>query len=283
MPTPRSKRAKLNAKEARIESTTRISPHLIRLRCHSDALIGAELPHTDHYIKLLFLPPEADYSWPFDLTQIRAEKPREMWPVTRTYTLRTIDPETGKMDIDFVLHGDHGLAAPWAAQASPGDVFAYLGPGGAWHPDQSYQHSVFIGDETSAPAIAHALEKLPPGMTSQVLIEVADQNAEFQLCDVEGVEVQWVHRHGAVAGTELSKAVRQLVVPDIRTTWFVHGVAEMIREVRRYLFVERELARDDVSISGYWRLGMTEDQWQSSKREFNAENEAEEERLRHER
>ena len=53
----------------------------------------------------------------------------------------------------------------------------------------------------------------------------------------------------------------------------------MIKEMRRFLFVESEIPREDVSISGYWRIGMTEDQWQSSKQEFNAEIEAEEERL----
>lgn len=50
----------------------------------------------------------------------------------------------------------------------------------------------------------------------------------------------------------------------------------MIKEMRRFLFVDSEIPRADVSISGYWRIGMTEDQWQSSKREFNAAIEQEE-------
>jgi len=42
----------------------------------------------------------------------------------------------------------------------------------------------------------------------------------------------------------------------------------MIKELRRFLFVDGGVDKKDVSISGYWRLGMTEDQWQSSKRDF---------------
>ena len=42
----------------------------------------------------------------------------------------------------------------------------------------------------------------------------------------------------------------------------------MIRELRRFLFVEQEVDRADASISGYWRLGMVEDEWQATKREF---------------
>ena len=57
---------------------------------------------------------------------------------------------------------------------------------------------------------------------------------------------------------------------------FVHGVAEMIKDLRRFLFVELGLHRSDVSISGYWRSGMNEDGWQSSKHEFVAGMEAEE-------
>jgi hypothetical protein len=48
----------------------------------------------------------------------------------------------------------------------------------------------------------------------------------------------------------------------------------MIRDLRRFLFVDSGVEKSDVSISGYWRLGMVEDEWQASKREFNEENEA---------
>ena len=65
-------------------------------------------------------------------------------------------------------------------------------------------------------------------------------------------------------------------VPEGKVGWFVHGVAEMVKDIRRYLFVDRSVPRADVSISGYWRTGMTEDGWQSSKHDFVAQMDAEE-------
>ena len=82
-------------------------------------------------------------------------------------------------------------------------------------------------------------------------------------------------RDGAPYGARLAEAVRAGGVPD-GAAWFVHGVAEMIKDLRRFLFVEHKVPRADASISGYWRTGMTEDGWQSSKHDFVAAMETEE-------
>lgn len=275
------KRKPRKAHEATVTGRRQISPDLVRLSMNSPAFVGKELEFTDHYIKLLFVPEDADYSWPFDLAQIRAEQPRDKLPTTRTYTLINLDSETGDFDIDFVAHGDSGLAGPWARVAEIGDKLGFLGPGGAWGPAVEYEHFVLAGDESAAPAISAGLKHLPEGTTATAYIEIEAEDRKFELPTREGVEVRWVLRNGATHGTELSRAVREAGIPESKkTSWFVHGVAEMIKELRRFLFVEFEIPKQDVSISGYWRIGMTEDQWQSSKREFNAEVEAEEEKAR---
>ncbi|AJE32975.1 siderophore-interacting protein [Corynebacterium humireducens NBRC 106098 = DSM 45392] len=242
-------------RSATVTGVERLTPELIRLSFHSPDLVGVEVEHTDHYIKIVF---------------------GEM--VTRTYTFRRIDPATGCFDVDFVTHGDRGLAGPWAQRARVGDTITFRGPGGAWHPEEGYGHFVFAGDESAAPAIAAGVEKLPAGATADVYLEIADAGATFDMPQPEGVTLHWVTRDGATHGTALSGAVRAAGVPEARTGWFIHGVAEMIRELRRWLLVDRQVDRGDVSISGYWRLGMTEDQWQASKRDFNAALEADLER-----
>ena len=50
-----------------------------------------------------------------------------------------------------------------------------------------------------------------------------------------------------------------------------------MKELRRYLQVERGIPREQLSISGYWRRGADEDGWQASKREWNAQVEREQE------
>ncbi len=112
------------------------------------------LPHefTDHYVKLLFPRPDVAYPEPFDMEKVRAELPREQWPSTRTYTVRAWDAEAGELTIDFVHHGDSGLAGPWAANARPGDEIFFNGPGGAYAPRADAGWHLLAGDESAIPA-----------------------------------------------------------------------------------------------------------------------------------
>ena len=84
----------------------------------------------------------------------------------------------------------------------------------------------------------------------------------------DGIELVVVTRDGAGHGHALAHAVREQGALPQGVRVFVHGVAEMVKELRRYLFVEQGLAKEAVSISGYWRTGCTEDQWQAGKRDF---------------
>ena len=78
-------------------------------------------------------------------------------------------------------------------------------------------------------------------------------------------------------GDALVEAVRALDWPEGRVHAFVHGEAHFVKELRRLLRVDRAIPREDLSISGYWRLGHNEDGWQASKKEWNARIEAEQE------
>ena len=276
-----ARRKPRKANEATVTGRRQLSPDLVRLSLNTHAFVGKDLEFTDHYLKLLFVPEGADYSWPFNVEQVREQQPRDKQPVTRTYTLINLDSSTGDFDVDFVTHGDAGLAGPWARVAEVGEKIGFFGPGGAWGPSVDYEHFIFAGDESAAPAIGAGLKRLPEGATATAYIEIEAEDRKFELPARDGVDIHWVIRNGATHGTELSRVVRQAGVPDGKnTSWFIHGVAEMIKEMRRFLFVESEVPKQDVSISGYWRIGMTEDQWQASKRDFNAEIEAEEERAK---
>ena len=235
-----------------------------------------ELTFTDHYVKILFAPEGADYSWPFDPDELRESRPRDQWPVTRTYTIRSLDRSRGELAIDFVVHGDAGLAGPWAAAAEPGDQLGFRGPGGAYAPAKEYAHHLLVGDEAAIPAIAAALEQLPEGSSATAMLEVADAEHHQPLPTGDRTEIVWVHRENGAYGRPLADAVRARALPSGRLQVFVHGNAEMVKDLRRFFFVDQRLDRGDVSISGYWRTGQTEDGWQSGKREFVAQMEAEE-------
>ncbi|MCF6509576.1 siderophore-interacting protein [Blastococcus sp. MG754426] len=271
---PRRKKA---LRTGEVVRTSWLTPHMVRVVLGGEGLAGfPESELTDRYVKLLFPPAGASYAVPYDPDQVRAELPADQWPVTRTYTVRAWDAAAGELTIDFVHHGDEGLAGPWAAAARPGDRIQLLGPGGAYTPRPDADWHLLAGDESALPAIAAALEGLPAGARALVFVEVAGPEEEQgDLAAGPGVDVRWLHRGASLPGELLVHAVRATTLPAGDGHVFVHGEAHAVRELRRHLRAERGLDPAWTSISGYWRRGDTEDRWQSGKREWNAALEAE--------
>jgi NADPH-dependent ferric siderophore reductase len=256
--------------------TSRLTPHMIRVVLGGEGLAGFPAGEfTDHYVKLLFAAGGGAYAGPDDHEQARAELPGEQWPVTRTYTVRAWDAAAAELTIDFVHHGDAGLAGPWAAAARPGDLIQLMGPGGAYAPSPSADWHLLVGDESALPAIAATLERLPAGVPVRAVVEVASAAEEQDLAVGDQVDLEWVHRGDAGPGEALVAAVTARPLPPGDGHVFVHGEASAVRELRRYLRDQRGLAPELTSISGYWRRGDTEDRWQAGKRHWNAAIEAE--------
>ncbi|MFI5495747.1 siderophore-interacting protein [Actinoplanes sp. NPDC051859] len=258
---------------ARVE---RLTPHMVRIVVGGPGLADVQAGEcTDHYVKVIFPQPGVAYPEPFDLGAIRETLPREAWPVVRTYTVRKWLPELPEMWLDFVVHGDEGIAGPWAASAQVGDLVRFQGPGGGYAPDAAADWHLLAGDESALPAIAAALEAMPAGAKAHAFIEVSGPAEEQKIDTVADVELTWLHRGDRPVGAALVEAVRALEWPVGRVQAFVHGEATFVKDLRRLLRVEKQLPMDQLSISGYWRRGLNEDGWQSSKREWNRQVEAE--------
>ena len=262
-PAPRRNRV---CKRAVVRRTERITPHMIRVVFGSDDFVDNGF--TDHYVKLLFGKPGVEYPEPLDMGVVRDTYPAEQWPTMRTYTVRGWDDDSKELTIDFVHHGDEGVAGPWAAAAQPGDVLWFNGPGGAYAPDEAADWHLLVGDESALPAIGAAVEQLPPGARATVLLEVEDETEEQKLTGPGDVDVTWFHRTGATGrGDALVAAVEALTFPPGTPHIFVHGEAGFVFRIRKNLFTDRALPRNQVSLSGYWRLGKNEDGWQAEKAE----------------
>ncbi|MFD9905347.1 siderophore-interacting protein [Streptomyces sp. NPDC059063] len=261
---------------AQVVRTEWLTPHMRRVIVGGDGLSEFSAGEfTDHYVKILFAPEGVTYPEPFDIQRIREELPREQWPVTRTYTVRWWDPKARELALDFVIHGDEGLAGPWALRAEPGDTVRLLGPGGAYTPDPAADWHLIAGDESALPAIAAALEALPEGAEVRAFVEVEGPEEEQKI--QTSAEVVWLHRAGRPVGQALVEAVRALDFPAGELQAFVHGEAGFVKDLRRVLRMDHQVPRERLSVSGYWRLGHNEDGWQASKREWNAQVEAEQE------
>lgn len=250
-----------------VARTERITPHMVRVVATGPDLAAfPDTEFTDRYVKILFPLPGVTYPEPFDMDAVREQLPREQHPRLRTYTVRAFDPAAAELTIDFVHHGDSGVAGPWAAAARPGDVLRLIGPGGAYAPDPAADWHLLVGDEAAIPAIAAALERIPAGALVHAIVQVADE-AEQQALDTPGeLRLQWLHRTADGTG-QLLAAVQDLEFPPGRVHAFVHGEAAEVREVRRHLLREREVPRDDLSVSGYWRRGRDEEGFRVYKQE----------------
>lgn len=249
----------------------RLGPHLVRIWAGGPGLAAFEgSAATDRYVKLWFTQPGHDLAAPWDVEELRATLPPERLPVSRTYSVPVVAED--RVAIDFVVHGDEGLAGPWAAAAQPGDRIVFSGPGGGYAPDVDADAHLLAGDEAAIPAIGAALAWMAehaPAATGTAYVEVHGAADELPLASPAGVDVVWLHRgDDVVAGTSsvLADAVASHAFVEGRTQVFAHGERESMKAIRDV--VRRAgIAREDLSLSGYWALGRTEDRFQAEKRE----------------
>jgi NADPH-dependent ferric siderophore reductase len=253
-----------------VEATEWLGPHLVRVHLAGESL--GSFPGngcTDSYVKLIFVDPSLGHEPPYDLAALRGTLPPERRPVLRTYTVRRVDRAARRLAIDFVTHGDTGVAAPWAVTAEPGDRLVITDPGGGYAPAPDVAWHVLAGDLSALPAIAAAVEALPPSARGVVHLEISDPADIVPVETDASIEVRWLVNPDPADTGFLARAVDPAGWPaEAREPGavqvFVHGERESVKAVRRVL---RDVPRERLSISGYWARGRTEDVFQAEKRE----------------
>jgi NADPH-dependent ferric siderophore reductase len=133
-------------------------------------------------------------------------------PAMRTYTIRHLRAEQGEVDIDFVLHGETGLASRWAIHAAAGEPIQIFAPdrqfsaqdagGFEWKPPQQLKHLLLVADATALPAALGILDELaalavPP--LTQAFFEVDSVDDALPVPDGPGLAVEWLIRDHATA------------------------------------------------------------------------------------
>lgn len=262
--------------------TEHLSPHVIRVVLGGGFDTFVPNDYTDSYVKLVIVKDGvAVGALPTPLTlDSFGDLPAEDQPVVRTYTVRWADRTRREIAIDFVVHGDHGVAAPWAAAAVPGQPAYLMGPSGAYAPNPDADWHLLAGDEAGLPAISAAVESLPADAIGKVFVEVGGPDDEIPVSAPPGVEVNWIYRGGRadLVAEDHAGDNAPLIAAVKETNWlpgqvqvFIHGEAQTVmHNLRGYVRNERGVAAKWASISGYWRRGRTEETFRQWKAELAA-------------
>lgn len=236
-----------------VRRSIRVTPRMVRVTLGGDELAGFTGTGPDRRIKMFFpVPGQERPAVPRASTGGPVWPAGEARPAIRTYTVRRYDPDSGELDVDFVLHEGHGPAAAWARDAQPGAWVGVSEPGGRYDPDPQADFHVVIGDETALPAVATVLEALEPtDVPVQAFLEIADAGEEQQLPGTP--DITWVHRGAEPPGAPLAAAVRAARFPGGRGQAWLSGESACVKDLRKHLLDERGLDRRAVYATGYWR------------------------------
>ncbi|MEU8615672.1 siderophore-interacting protein, partial [Actinoplanes sp. NPDC048791] len=119
--------------------------------------------------------------------------PKAVRPWVRNLTIRRVRPADDELDIEFAVHGDSPLSS-WVRGAEPGDPAGIFDIGTTYRRPEHAQAQLLIGDETALPAILSILDGTPPGLATEVYLEVATRADIRPMRTPAGVRIHWLSR-----------------------------------------------------------------------------------------
>lgn len=237
-----------------VRRVERLTPGMVRVVFGGDGLNAfVSTGVGDEYFRMFFPREghtEAVLPFPSDDGHWRFPEGVDPSPM-RTYTVRTWDPATRALTVDFVVH-DGGVAAAWALRATPGDVLGANTPKGLYDPPAGIEWQLLVADATGLPAAARIAETTPEGVRTRVVLEVCSVEDEQELLLLAGAEVEWVHGGNGHGPTRIEQIVTASELPDGPGYVWVAGETKATRAVRRHLRHGLGLPSHAYKVVGYW-------------------------------
>ena len=188
-------------------------------------------------------------------------------PVTRTYTVRHMREDPLEMDIDFAVHDPAGPATAWARAAGPGSYCGFAGPGPVKLAHYLADWYLVAADMSALPVAIATLEAMPRDAKGVAIFEITEEADRQSIRVPPGVAVHWhIHPNPRRPSVAQETFVRGLDWPAGRVQTCIAGESGVIRALRTFLHGEKGLPREDTYISGYWKIGLVEEEHQTMKR-----------------
>ncbi|MEF1309972.1 siderophore-interacting protein [Vibrio mytili] len=232
-----------------VTHTERITPNMQRITLQGDALSHFPQDCEGSYIKLLF-----NQSGSTQLESVSEEDK----PILRTYTIRRYDSQACTIEVDFVRHESNdlqsGFAARWAIKAQPGDTISIVGPGSISNLNTDADWFFMAADMTALPALSAKIRTLPEDAKGYAVISVLSSSDIQPLHAPAGMELIWL-----TEGQPLAESVRELKWQDGTAAVWCACEFDSMRALRQYFRNEKEVERENIYISSYWKNGISED------------------------
>ncbi|MGN8026813.1 siderophore-interacting protein [Microbacterium sp. 22242] len=221
-----------------------LSADYVRVRLTGSDLAGFSSLGADDHMRLFFAEGPTG-----SVEELRAAPSREYTPLAWG---------DDWLDVEFAVHGDEGVGAPWAANAPIGATVGAGGPRGSLVLEGDPDGWLLAGDETAIPAIRRFAAQIPSGASARIAVEVRD--AEHELTIDAPVDVEWVHRGDAPAGSALAAHLNALGAEDRPgDAPFVFVAAESsIVKPGRALLERWSIEPSRAIVKGYWKRGEAE-------------------------
>ena len=234
-------------RQVNVTHRERLTPNMVRMTIGGESLEDFPEGFEGGYIKLVF--------------------PADEKPVVRSYTIRHHDVVSQSLVMDMVAHGDTGPAAAWANRVQPGDRVSIQGPGPCQNIDTTADWFLIAGDMSAIPAISVNLAKLPASARGYVALEVISEADKIDLDLPPGIDLRWiVNPDPESTNSMLEDTVMSLPWLEGRVSAWVAGEFSASRALRQYFRHAKQLPKDQMYVSCYWKIGETDEGMKAAKR-----------------
>lgn len=231
-----------------VSAVQALTPELTRITLTGDMGEFVSAGPTDH-VKVFFPGPDGVLHAPHIGADGKFVRDEGVQYISRDYT--PLNWTDVSLDLDFVLHGDEGPAAQWAANAQEGDEVVVGGPRGSKEPPVGADWWLLIADASALPALGRWFAQAPVGQRVKALVFGSETLADYPL--PVDADIEWV-----LGDFDPEPHVRDLDLTDGTGFIWAAGEATSLIGVRRYLRRELGLPKEQVDVDGYWRRGIAD-------------------------
>ncbi len=230
-----------------VKKTRQLTPNMRRITFTSQGLSEYPDTCTGGYIKLIF-PTENGTK-----------------PLMRTYTIRHFRRHLNEIDVDFVTHGDNGIASRWCLSAKVGDTINVAGPGSLKQLKTSADWYLVMADMSAMPAAFAYLETLPETASGNAYFEILTEADKQEVKAPPGIKINW-HLKADSKDQVIMENVKNLEFGTGSPGIFIAGEWSLATGMRRHLRENRKIDRTLPYVSSYWKLGSNDEDHKKLKR-----------------